>query len=586
MGGKNMKKALVAVLCMMMIVASLAGCTNSPGATTAPTSAPSSATEISTTTPAPTTEVLAPVTFTLFDCLNRSLDVNYTETPIVKKIIEKTGITIDWQYTTGGDYIPKIALMCASNEYPDLIYAQDASPLLYEAGAIIKLDDLVKQHGPDIQKFFGTDILKACAWNLNDRSIYFIPRGLDDGTTTVEVKEGYLLQFAALKEDGYPKIVTLTDYEKVIKNYLQKHPKTDEGLPTLGLSLCFDGWNAVFSAKNPPAIAAGFSFYNDDGDWFIDLNTHQATLRYRTPEYKESYKWLNHMNATGLIDPESFVQKFDQYTAKIAKGQVVGILDNISWHVSSAIDALKADGKYDKMYAVLGPTINESIKFGAHNKGRIAPTYGLMITTTCKDPIRAMEYINWLCTDEAQILNNWGIEGVNYKLVDGKRVIPADEWKTRMADNAAYTKKTGIGIMLDPFPVAVIAQKDATGQTYIPDDMQTQLDLQMQPEKDALKAYGVQFWKQLFPDPNTIPVSPWGPAWVINFATDSNDATIQTKCKEIVSKNLVKAILATPQDFDTVWAQFMSELDAAGVQQMEKDFSVLVDRKIKLLSGN
>ena len=59
---------------------------------------------------------------------------------------------------------------------------------------------------------------------------------------------------------------------------------------------------------NPAFLATGAP---DDGEWFIDQDTYEAKLHYKRPEEKEYFRWLNKMNAEGLLDPESFVQQED-----------------------------------------------------------------------------------------------------------------------------------------------------------------------------------------------------------------------------------------------------------------------------------
>ena len=39
---------------------------------------------------------------------------------------------------------------------------------------------------------------------------------------------------------------------------------------------------------------------------------------------------------------------------------------------------------------------------------------GIAITTACKYPVEAIKFIDFLCSDEGQVLTNWGIKDVNY----------------------------------------------------------------------------------------------------------------------------------------------------------------------------
>lgn len=65
----------------------------------------------------------------------------------------------------------------------------------------------------------------------------------------------------------------------------------------------------------------------DNGEWYIDPYTQKAQFHITRPKEKEYFRWLNHMNAIGLLDKESFVQKEDQYLAKISSGRVLGLSD-------------------------------------------------------------------------------------------------------------------------------------------------------------------------------------------------------------------------------------------------------------------
>ena len=52
---------------------------------------------------------------------------------------------------------------------------------------------------------------------------------------------------------------------------------------------------------------------------------------------KHFYQVLNEKYAAGLVDPESFTLTFDQYTAKLAPGAVLGMHDQ-GWNFGTATD--------------------------------------------------------------------------------------------------------------------------------------------------------------------------------------------------------------------------------------------------------
>src|SRR5690606_35020711 len=87
------------------------------------------------------------------------------------------------------------------------------------------------------------------------------------------------------------------------------------------------------------------------GEYYIDPETYEATMHYKRPEEREYFRWLNHMNDIGLLDPESFVQKHDQYLAKLSSGRVLGIIDD-DWEFADAQRALRDQGLEERMYGL------------------------------------------------------------------------------------------------------------------------------------------------------------------------------------------------------------------------------------------
>ncbi len=227
---------------------------------------------------------------------------------------------------------------------------------------------------------------------------------------------GFQLQLGAVKELGSPKIRTIYDFEEAIKTYYENNPKTADGLDMIPLSLLADDWRFMITVSNPANFATGNS---DDGEWYVNPDTLECVKHLTREEDKEYFRWLNHMNAIGLLDKESFVQKYDQYKAKIATGRVIALAD-ARWEIDEPMTALKQDGKFDCIYGFFPVTIDESVKFADFQSTGYLGGWGLAITTSCADPERAMQFFDWMCTEEAQILTHWGIEGEHYTVKTAK----------------------------------------------------------------------------------------------------------------------------------------------------------------------
>ncbi|WP_121609514.1 ABC transporter substrate-binding protein [Mesobacillus foraminis] len=493
--------------------------------------------------------------------------------PVGKVVKEKTGVTVKPEFDVNGG-TQKIALMVASGEYPDLIWPKGGAGTLVEAGALIDLTDLIEEHAPNLKKIYG-DYMSRLKWSKDDESIYILPTSPVD-TQYLTPSHGVGLQNDVVKALGYPKIETLKDFENAIKEYKEKHP-TINGQPTLGLSLLADDWRIMISTTNPAFWSTGAS---DDGEYYVDPETHEAIMHYKRPEEKEYFRWLNHMNDIGLLDPESFVQKYDQYLAKLSSGRVLGIIDD-EWQFAEAQRSMKEQGMHERMYGLYPATLEKGMKHANFQDTGYLAGWGIGITKDAEDPVAAIKFLDYLASEEGQILQNWGIEGEHYDLIDGKRVIPEEEMKVRNTD-ANYVKKTGIGVLKGFAPSYGDGVKDDTGQTYTIASEDQIKEAYTDVEKEVLKNYGVEMWKDLYPTKDEFPVKPWGVAFNIQVPNDSELALIEQKAMDIVKKRIPDAILADPDEFDKIYDTFLKELDKAGVEKAEKERTKLIQERVKL----
>ncbi|MCR2806305.1 ABC transporter substrate-binding protein [Paenibacillus soyae] len=519
-------------------------------------------------------DALSPITITMFSS-QPNTQWEDMESPVGQKIKELTGVTLKPDFPVG-DPMQKLSLMAASAEYPDLIFANNNVNTIINAGGLIDLRPLIEEHGPNIKKLYG-DYLNRLKWSKDDPAIYFL------GTYGVnevqwEPRDGFMLQHEVVKELGYPELKTVKDFENAIRAYMEKYPTID-GQPTLGLSLLADDWRIAQSVTNPAVFATGGS---DDGEWYIDDESKDPVIHYTRPEEKEYFQWLNHMFNSGLIDPDSFVQKYDQYKAKIASGRVLGLIDS-EWQFREPEQALLQAGKPERTYGMYPIVLNETFK----NRNFQSPGYsggtGVGISVSAEDPVRIIKFLDWLCSEEAQILNNWGIEGEHYTIEDGKRVISPEEMQKRLTD-PQYGKKTGIGTYLYPFPEYGVGVQDSSGQTYKIDSKEQIVGKYTDIEKEVLKNYGATMWMDLYPKVDEFPVKPWGAAWQINIPQDSDGAITMQKLNEVVRKRIPEMIMAKPDAFDGLWDSFQAELTAIGVPELEEQFQGLLNERIEMFS--
>ncbi|MNO31931.1 Lipoprotein LipO precursor [compost metagenome] len=531
----------------------------------------------------PATEDVSPISFSFFGG-DSSPNWNGMQDEVGKVITEKTGVTLEAEFDVGaGGGESKVALMAASGDVPDLIYAKGELSKLIDAGLVIDLTDLIEEHAPNIKKIFSEN-MNRLKYSNEDPAIYSIVTNMGVDNQYFDATGGFEIQHRVLKELGYPKVRTLQDFENVLKEYYAKHPTTD-GQPTIPLTLSADDWRIMITVTNPAFIATGAP---DDGEYYVDPQTYEAKLHYKRTEEKEYFRWLNHMYNEGLLDKDTFVQKEDQYKAKIASGRVIGLIDQ-EWGYMDAENALKTAGKNDYSYAHFPVTLSEDYVDHSFQPAGV-DGYGIAITTACKDPVRAIKFLDWLASDEGQVLRNWGIEGKHYTVdANGQRVIPAEITERRMNDTSNFTKETGLGnpgglyaVMSARYGDGV---KDSTGNYYTINFPEQIVELYSDAEKESLKAYNATTWKDLFPQESDFQAKEWGALYNMPVPTDGDYQVISKKTQDIIRKRIPEAVLAKTSDFDKVYDAFLVELDKAGAEKMEAEYTELVKARVSLFTG-
>lgn len=516
----------------------------------------------------------APTTISFYSADTNANWVNMQD-EVGKKLTEKTGVTIKAEFAVDGSN-QKIPLMVASGQYPDLVFAKGDANLFVDAGAFIDLTKLIEEHAPNLKKLYG-QYMNRLKWSNKDEAIYVIPTLQPVNQTSFDAGGTFQVQHEVLRELGYPKLKTVKDYEKALQDYYKKHPTID-GQPTIPLTLNADGWRIMISVTNPAFIATGAP---DDGEYYINQETMEAKLHYKRPEEKEYFRWLNHMNDIGMLDKEAFLQKTDQYEAKISSGRVLGTIDQ-EWGFGNATNALRTAGKENRTYARFPIQLDETTKDASFQSAGYTAGWGVGITTSAKDPVRIIKFLDYLASEEGQILMNWGIEGKHYNVVDGKRVIPKEIMERKINDNANFSKETGIGLYLALFPRYGDGVKDSTGNYFTTNAPETIKQNYTPSAKETLKAYGVDMWKDLWPKEAEFKAKPWGVAYNIPVPSDSSINITYKKVEEITRKRIPEIILAAPSKFDQLYDQFIEELNGAGAVKMEQDYTELVRQRVKL----
>lgn len=496
--------------------------------------------------------------------------------PVAEAITEATGVKLKTTRPVGGnDESEAVALMIAEQNYPDIIFAKGSAGNLIDAGAMMDMTDLIEQYGPNIKKLYGEEFDKL-RQSAEDQSIYQLSAYVVGGTKYKDA--GNLqVQWAALKAKDYQIPNSLEELETMIKDYIAEHPTTDDGLDMIGISLSTSDWHWLITLGNPAGFIADGA--PDNGQWIV-TDDNKGVYKFRSDKEREYFKWLCRMYNEGILDPEFATQTHEDYIAKIASGRVVCLFDK-DWDYQDGEKVLKADGKYELTYCGLPTCIDADTKCPSLMYQGLTTGTGVGITTSCKDPVAAIKFIDFLCSDEGQVLNKWGIEGVNYFIDDeGHRYRTEEEIKYSQED-ADYSKKTGVGFHNYPFPSYGDGILDPTGSTYTTTSKDAVINEYNVEEQAAVEAWGVELIVDMFPQPDEFETPDYSPLWA--YAMPLEFSEIVDKLDEVAWSALIKCVTGSEAEFDANYDAMIAELEATGMSEAEEMMTNIIAEKVAIV---
>ena len=481
--------------------------------------------------------------------------------PVAEAITAATGVKLKTDYPVSSDD-QKIALMIAEQNFPDMIYAKGDAQSLIDAGALIDLTDLIEEYGPNIKKMYGEEFDKL-KYSVDDPSIYQLSSYAIGGTVFKSAGTAQL-QWDVLAENDYKIPETLDEFEAMLKSYIEAHPQTDDGMDTIGISLSTSDWHWMITLGNPAGYIADGA--PDNGQWLID-DEYNATYKFRSEKEREYFRWLNRMYNEGILDPEFATQTHEDYIAKIASGRVLALLDT-DWDYQDGEKVLIADGKLGKTYAPLPLTMDADTKCPTLMYQGLTTGQGVGITTACEDPVAAIKFLDFLCSDEGQVLVN----GVRYRTPEEVEYANSDK---------DYAKKTGVGFHAYPFPVYGAGVLDETGSTYTTVSRDAVIAEYNDAQKAGCEAWGVDLLLDVFPQADEFEIPKYSPVWA--YAKPAEFDEIGDQLDEIAWSSLISCIIGSEDQFDANYDEMLAELEGVGMADAEAMLTEIVKERVSLV---
>jgi ABC-type sugar transport system, periplasmic component len=575
-GGNRMKakKVLSALLAAAMISAMFAGCGGSDNAQTdAGTSTGAGTQEAGESGNSGASDSGEVKEFTAFFAVPGS-EIN-DDNEIQQMLAEMTGVKVKETWLTGQTAQEAVGTLIAGGEYPDFIDGSDGMGQLYDAGALVPLDDYIEKY-PNIK-----DYLTEEEWDRlrqDDGHIYWINQfnniyGEEKATTHND--EAFWIQTRVLEWAGYPEVHTMDQYFDLIERYNEANPAMEDGTANIPYTILCDDWR-YFCLENAPEFLDG---YPNDGSCIVDPDTLTIIDYNTTPTAKRYFQKLNEEFKKGIVDPESFTQTYDEYIAKLSTGRVLGMIDQWWDFAYNVNDSLKQQGLDLKgcNYVPLPITIEEGIKNQWHNSGGVLNTAnGLAVTVSCKDVEGAMQFVNDLLGQEAHDLRFWGVKGVDYDVDESGEFFRTEDMRMQ-ASNTAY--KASHLCSYSYFPQYVGTSRDGINAMRPDNQPKEFYDSLSENVQKCFTAYNAETYVDMLGTSEA--PGPWYPMYSYsnNMTTATEGGMAWTKMGEIKHEYLPKVVMA--DDFEAAWAEYMEVYNGCNPQAFIDEMQAELDRRME-----
>lgn len=540
-----------------------------------------------------------PVTLTIWNTEVLTPGIQTNE--VAQEIEKRLGIKMD---IVQGD-AQKFSILVAGGELPDIIYTNPAqqntaSNNLITSGQIIALDDLVDEYGENIKANFPDrlEFSKQFASNGEDK-IYYLPvrayeADKEHPNISYSIENlGLEIRWDIYQAIGCPEISTTDDFLNVLKqmqDYARENDMAD-GKQVYAIS----GWSDWGLWPWWLANVREMGYLDLANDTIFKYEDQSVEGVFTSDAFWDSLSFYNKAYNMGIVDPEAFTMKNDQFWEKCQNGQT--LMAYASWQSENINKAFLSNGHedwsfqkvpndgYEYIYGIV--TTNAPLGLGVE--------YANAITTNCEHPEKAMELLDFFNSEEGARLLYSGVEGVHWTNENGV-VQPTEEFITKSKSDPDYLTSVGtnlynkhcgfmdIQVLSDGYP-ADLMKSDEQKAATISDADKSYCDYYGEQEGEEY-AYPGQVLYDLWQKGkvNTITDYYLYPT-LVNSPSDES-LNIIAQCEQYMNVQGVKAIMAASDDeFESCKEETLSGLESRNYSQATDEIEGLYAEAEKAAEG-
>lgn len=454
---------------------------------------------------------------------------------VSKAITEKTGVTIDFVTPTGNE-AEKLNALMASGTLPDLITIGWWEPQvndMIQGDMVYALNKLADEYDAH---FFEVADPQAVSWYTQpDGNLYGYPNSSitpDDVENNDKIgsNQTFLVRKDIYEAIGCPDMTTTEGFEAAVKKAKAKFP-TVGGKPLIpvGAHIFDDTGNVSFDQYLQNFLAIPME---QDGKLY-DRDT--------DPEYIKWLKMFRKLNEEGYLPADIFIDQRVQMEEKLAEGRYFCMLYQYT-DMTAQQKTLYANDPDSIYIAVDGPRNSNGADYMLPS-GTASGWTLTMISKNCKDPEKAIKFLDYLISEEGQKMVYLGVEGQMYEMKDGVPVIKEDVQKLLLTDRTKYDELYG-----------------GDDAYWMLQDNVMQLKWHSEDEDPAT-----------MPEKWTYGHTVYTGQYDVILPSDTQDAYVNDRINKLWSETLVRMLLAgSDEELDEILQQYKAKREALGFSELQK----------------